>query len=39
VPGKVWIARRIMTRFTPTTTPKNATIMKNTMRPVIGLGV
>ena len=34
--GKVWIASRIMRRLTPITTPKNATIMKNTMRPVMG---
>ena len=27
-----------MMRLTPMTMPKNATIMKNTMRPVMGLG-
>jgi hypothetical protein len=27
-----------MTRLTPITTPKKATIIKNTMRPVMGLG-
>src|SRR5216684_5608758 len=38
VPGNVSIASFIMRKFTPNTTPKNATSMKRTLAPVNGFG-
>jgi hypothetical protein len=38
VPGSVAMASFIMVRLTPITTPKNASSMISTSRPVNGLG-
>ena len=38
MPGNVWIASFTMITLTPITTPKNASSMKSTLRPVNGFG-